>query len=151
MKIKVRGWARDMGPTELVDIDVSEMSVSQDPQRYVYRNSPGLFTGFGHINIAWCQKMRQMGDYRMELELTSDDIIRLFKAKFGSELHASLLEEHGFTLSVVVTKSTQKTIKLSNITLGDLAAMQADQAADEKTEPEKPAEKATVRPFLRRV
>ena len=149
MKVTVRGWARDMGAKELAEFDLSDLRISRDGT--AYRNTPVMYSRLGRVTVSWCQPMRYMGDYRMDLDFTADDVLKLFKANFGSELGASLIEEHDFTLSPELVKSILKSVKLSDLTLGDLAAMQAARVEAEEEQADKPAETQNVRPFLRRI
>jgi hypothetical protein len=90
-----------------------------------------------------------MGDYRMELEFSNDDIVHLFKARFGRELREWLIDDEGFTVSPELTKRVLRTVKLSDVTLGDLAAMHADPTEASPTA-EKLAEPAKVTSIIRR-
>jgi hypothetical protein len=56
------------------------------------------------------------------LELSSDDIVHLFKSRFGSELKPWLLKE-GFTVSPELAKRILSTVKLTDVTLGQLMEM----------------------------
>ena len=79
----------------------------------------------------------------MQVQFSQSDIIHLFKSVFGSELNASLIERHGFTISSELTKTILRTL-----TLGALGAMFG--AAEESATAEKPVEPTKARPFLRR-
>jgi hypothetical protein len=148
MKISVRGWSRDMGTKEVVDFRLSEISVNEDSTRTVYRAKPGIFTAPGRTFIAWFQHLRHMGDYRMEIELSNQDLLRLFKAKFGTELREWLVDDEGFTISPELTKRALRTVKLSDVTLADLAAMSATPAEEPPTA-EKLVESGNVTRFRR--
>lgn len=150
MKITVRGWGRDMGTKIIADHELKCLSISRDISRTVRRGDPGIFTSFGKVFVSWFQNLRLTGDYRMEIELSNDDILRLFKSKFGSELNEWLLEEEGFTVSPELTKRILRTVKLSDVTLGDLAAMN-DATSNGSATAEKLLKTAKVTPLLRRV
>jgi hypothetical protein len=147
MKITVRGWGRDMGEKEIANHFLLTMQYKADGT--VYRERPSLYEGSGNITVAWFQPLKLTGDYRMEVQFSRTDIMKLFKCAFGSELSANLIEKYGLTFSEEVTKAILRTVKLSDLTLGDLAAMNAvppsDQTAEAAEEPPK------VTPFLRRV
>jgi len=170
MKMTVRGWSRDMGQKQLADFNLSDIPIASNGTAYPDR--PTMYSSWRGVTVAWCQPMRYMGDYRMDIEFSRQDVLKLFRAKFGSELPASLIEEHGFTLSPELVKSVLKTVKLADLTLGELASMAATateeaSAAEKPVEPtlrerlaakraeaaaaEKPVEPAKVRPLLRRV
>jgi hypothetical protein len=123
MKITVRGWARDCGTTVLADHDLTTVEYKSDKSRSVWRDKPALFSPTGGVFVAWCQKFRHVGDYRMEIELTTEEVLHLFKLHFGTELEESHLDILGFTVSPELTKRILRTVKLSDVTLGDLAAM----------------------------
>jgi hypothetical protein len=123
MKITARGWSRDMGTKVIAEYNLNDVEVSRDQQRSIRRNKPGIFTGFGKIVIAWFQQLRHMGDYRMEIEFSNEDVLRLFKSRFGTELREWLVDDEGFTISPELTKRALRTVKLSQVTLADLAAM----------------------------
>ena len=149
MKITVRGWSRDMGTKEVIDLRLAEVSLNNDRQRYIYREKPGIFTEPGRIFIAWFQQLRHMGDYRMEMELSNEDLLRLFKAKFGTELREWLVDDEGFTISAELTKRALRTVKLADVTLADLAAMSAT-ASEEAATAETLFEKGNVTALRRR-
>jgi hypothetical protein len=48
----------------------------------------------------------------------------MFRQMFGNELDINLLDKHGFTMSDDLKSRALRTLKLENITLGDLAALQ---------------------------
>jgi hypothetical protein len=148
MKITVRGWARDMGTKEMVDIELYDTSIKEDAQRCIFRNEPGIFTAPGRTFIAWFQNLRHMGQYRMEIELSNKDLLRLFKAKFGTELREWLVDDEGFTISAELTKRALRTVKLADVTLADLAAMSATPTEDSPTA-EKLADKSNLTPLRR--
>lgn len=160
MRVTVRGWGRDMGEKELVSQTSEELKVSEDERRLVYRDMPPTIfrdawfpkypTYYTGLHVTWHQKMQYMGDYRMKLEFTRGDVLQLFKAMFGTELKAYLIEDKGFTVSEDLKKAVLKTVKLTDLTLGELAAMSAAQAVQEPPVQEKstntdPANASTVR------
>ena len=57
-----------------------------------------------------------MGNYHMDLHLSDQDILKLFKSRFGSELKPWLLDEGGFTLSRELTRRALRTAKVSDVT-----------------------------------
>jgi hypothetical protein len=136
MKIEVRGWSRDMGTKELMECDLSETELSDDEQRSVSRNSrPTIFIErllrrlyISRLHIAWHQKFQLMGNYRAEISMTRGDVLRLFKAMYGAELRAYHIEDLGFTISEDLKKAVLKTVKLTDLTLGELASMTAQDA-----------------------
>jgi hypothetical protein len=128
MKITVRGWSRDMGHTTIVAHDVSEMRFDKSGAHY--NGSPVIFSNFPEIQILWHKNLKLTGDYLVSLALDRHEVLRLFKLTFGSDLGPRLVEEHGFTVSPALAKLILRTVKLPDLTLGDLVAMQA--AASEK-------------------
>jgi hypothetical protein len=150
MKISARGWSRDMGENVIAEFSLADIAVSQDPQRYVWREKQGIFERFGTTFIAWSQKLRLMGEYRMEIELSSEDVLHLFKSRYGTELGPWHLDYGGFTVSPELAKRLLRTVKLSEVTLGDLAAMHAA-SPDQPATADKLIERAKVTPFKRRI
>jgi hypothetical protein len=146
MEITVRGWGRDMGTRSLVSHDLSEFLISNDPYRRIRWGAPGLFANYGTVNISWGQDLKHQGSYLMNVEYSQADIFKLFKASYGSELDVDLLEQ-GFTVSEALKKRMLSEIKMSELTLGDLAKLTGGSAAaPEPKEPEAP-----VRLFRRRL
>jgi len=150
MRITARGWARDMGKKLLASIPLTGMKISDDEKHTIRMDTPGLFQSYGRVWVSWFQTMRYTGDYRMDIEFSRDDIMRLFKASNGSELTPDLMETYGLTLSPELVKSALRTVKLSDLTLGDLAAMGAGSGEDSSAK-EPPAGSGRVMPFPRRV
>jgi hypothetical protein len=149
MKISGRGWARDMGTTIFIEQDLVELNIDQDPHRRVWRGGPGLFASFGRVFLAWRQSLRHIGNYRMEIEFSTDDILRLFKARFGKKLEPWLLDEHGFTVSDDFKERVLSTVKLSDVTLGQLVAMSASPSEKPATA-DKLVQVSNVTPITRR-
>ncbi len=88
----------------------------------------------------------------MEVFISYSDILRLFKARFGGVLNSSLIENEGFTMSPEFVKAALRTVKLTDLTLGDLAAMSGDDAPVETGEAENNKDASNVKPFpLKRV
>jgi hypothetical protein len=130
MKITVRGWGRDMGEKQIANHFLLTTEYKADGT--VYRDTPILYKGAGNIIVAWFQRLKLTGHYRMEVQLSPTDVMTLFKCLFGSELDVKLIERYGLTFSPEATKAILRTVKLSDLTLGDLAAMGA-------ASPEEPA------------
>jgi hypothetical protein len=146
MDITLRGWNRDMGKTLVADHDLAEMRVSRDPNKTIGWDRPGLFKSFGEVSVAWKQKLHKTGNFRMQVNFTRSDAAKIFKAMFGSELDAEVLEQYGFTLSDDVKKKVLGEIKLADLTIGELAGLSVpSKPAQTETEPTP----ATVRPFRR--
>ena len=86
----------------------------------------------------------------MEVQLSRDDIVKLFKEAFDGELRSFLIDEWKFTMSPELVKKALKTIKLTDVTLGDLVAMNSAPAEEPPTA-EKLVEPSNVTPFVRGV
>jgi hypothetical protein len=115
-----------MGTREIAEHCLADIPVSDNPNRVIRRDRPGIFGWRNRIFITWFQKLHLMGQYRMEVELSTNDILHLFKARFGTELRPWLLDE-GFTLSPEMAKHALKSVKLTDLTLGDLVAMNSSE------------------------
>jgi hypothetical protein len=137
-----------MGDNTLVEHDLTNASVSKDHTRRIsFDVPPVVFKGFTEVSIDWGMKLNYSGNYRMELKLSSEEIMHLFKAKFGTELRTHLLDEDGFTVSDELKKRILGGIKLSDLTIGDLAGIAATPAA----KVEEPAPTPPASPFRRRL
>lgn len=146
MKIRARGWNRNMGHKTLGNHALSEMRTSKDPNKGVFFDEPGLFRSFAEVSVAWGQELHLTGKYRVQIDFTRSDIIKLFKAMFGSELDMSLVTEHGFTISDDLQKQILSKMKLADLTIGDLANLGVSAKKDDKAE-DVPA---TIKSFRRR-
>jgi hypothetical protein len=102
----------------------------------VGRDTPVIYERPGNVTVAWYQPLRLTGNYRMELQLSRSDIMRLFKCYFGSEIQQAVVEKYGLTFSPEVVKSILKTVKLTDLTLGELIAMNSSTPANEEPEKE---------------
>lgn len=156
MRVTARGWSRNMGTTEIADISVSDLKLKRDERKNLHWGSSALFCSspqygpFLGVEIHWSKEMKMTGSYRMELKLTRSDILHLFRTVFGDELKVSLIEEHGFTVSPDLTKAMLKTVKLTDLTLGELLDMndKAAKNAVPAADLEKPSEPITGKPLL---
>jgi hypothetical protein len=147
MKISARGWNRNMGSTEIADIDLSGLLIDRrEGNRTVHFNDSGLFAGVYRTWIAWGKSLTLGGNYRFEVEFTSADVLQLFKARFGTQLGPELLEEYGFTATPELERAVLSKIKLTDVTLGDLLKMGGNSDQQTATS-EKPVETKT---FFRR-
>jgi hypothetical protein len=137
-----------MGDNVLANVDLTEAAVSRDPNRRVtFDKDPTIFrNGYG-VNIDWGKRVNLSGRYRWEVELSTAEIIHLFRMKVGSELDVDLLEEHGFTISEELQKKILSGIKLADLTIGDLAKLGAA-APTPQAEPESAPR---ISPFRRRL
>lgn len=143
MDVTLRGWNRNMGTKTLATADLSEIAPVRDPSEWVQWDGISVFRNYGSIGIHWRQKMSYTGNYRMEVNLSSTDVIHLFKAWNGKELDVDLIDTHGFTVSPELRKRLLGEVKLADLTLGDLAGI----ASKKEEEPQA----AEVKPFFRRV
>jgi hypothetical protein len=87
--------------------------LSPDLPRRPYRGKQVLY-GRGNLTAAWFQPLKLTGNYRMEIQFTRDDVMRLFKCLFGSQLHTSLVEEYGLMFSPELVKSLL-TVKMTDL------------------------------------
>jgi hypothetical protein len=137
-----------MGDNILAQVDLTEASVSFDPNRRItFDKDPTIFRTAEGVNIDWGKPVNLGGRYRWEVELTTEEIIYLFRTKVGSELDVSLLEQHGFTVSEDLQKKVLGSIKLADLTIGDLAKLGATAPAEQP----KPAPAPRIDPFRRRL
>lgn len=150
MKVTARGWARNMGDTIIADVDLTEAAVRRDPDRNIrFGADPVVFKKpLGDVSIDWATRVTMGGKYRFEIQLSTDEIIRLFKLKLGSKLDVDLLDDHGFSVSDDLKKRMIGSIKLADLTIGDLAKLTSTPSAEE--EAEAVSSPATVTPFRRR-
>jgi hypothetical protein len=119
MKITLRGWSRDMGKHPLIEWDLSSIEeANHDPEHWTPCD-PTIFQQPTELLIQWQQELRYVGNYRMRIQLSDDDILRLFRTRFGTKLKLSLVEK-GFEVSPELTKHIFRTVKLSEVTLDDL-------------------------------
>jgi hypothetical protein len=151
MKITVRGWGRDMGETPIIDNNLFNFKHSEDGT--VYRDTPVLYGISNGVRMSWFQSLRLTGNYRMDVQLSRDEVVRLFKYAFGSELELHDVKRYGLTFSPELVKHILKAVKLTDLTLGDLVAMSSASPDDQPETAEKLVEPtaSNVRPFLRRI
>ena len=147
MEITLRGWSRDMGTKTMVSLDLADMRVSRDPQKYVEWRGAGLFKSFGEVSVAWCQELNKTGTFYTQLNFTRGDAAQIFKAMFGSELNSETVEQYGFTLSDELKKKVLGEIKFADLTIGELAGLAAPKRQEQPEEQE--VTPATVKSFPR--
>lgn len=153
MRISVTGWGRNMGERQLMECALNKLDQGDENGR-VYKNKPPVIYKdyFGKLSLAWHQNLSHMGDYRMEMNFSKADVLQLFKSMFGTELNTDLLERHGFSVSEDLKKTVLRSVKLSDVTLGDLAAMNSTESGQETATAEKLIEApSNVKPFVRRI
>jgi hypothetical protein len=117
------------------------------------RDETIIYRGGRGVVVSWSKDLRLSGSYRMDVEFGPDDIMRLFKIYFGSELQKALIERYGLTFSEEVVASILKNVKLTDVTLGDLLkAMSPEKKDDEapREEHASEAQPANVTAFPRR-
>jgi|HubBroStandDraft_6_1064221.scaffolds.fasta_scaffold1170138_1 hypothetical protein len=149
MKVSVRGWNRDMGETVIGQHSL--LSVKYNEKGTVRRDTPSWYENYRRgVTVAWFQELKLTGNYRMEVEFSRDDIVKLFKVAFNGELRSFLIDEWKFTMSPELVREALKTIKLTDLTLGDLVAMN-NASADEPATAERLVEPSNVTPFVRSV
>jgi|KBSSwiStaDraftv2_1062776.scaffolds.fasta_scaffold104616_2 hypothetical protein len=146
MEVSLRGWNRDMGEKVLTNADLTEIRPVRDTSKTVQWNGTSIFKGFGEIGIHWRQKMSYTGNYRMEVNFSTSEIVHLFKAWNGTVLDVDLIDNHGFTVSDELRKRLLGEIKLADLTIGDLAGI----ASKKENKPEE-SETGTVQTFRRRI
>src|SRR5713226_9294032 len=94
MEVSARGWNRDMGKNTLADHDLSEITVSRDPQQTLGWGDPAIFKSVGEVGVHWSQEVTFTGNYRMEVNFNWSDVVHLFKAMNGKELDVDLIDNH---------------------------------------------------------
>ncbi|XIA62884.1 hypothetical protein ACFIOY_26340 [Bradyrhizobium sp. TZ2] len=123
MEISMRGWSRNMGTTKMADYDLSAMTASRDPTKSVHFGQSALFKSYGEVSVAWGQSLRFTGDYRVQIDFSRSDVVKLFKTMFGSVITIDMLEEYGLSISDDLKKKLLGEIKLADLTIGDLAGL----------------------------
>jgi hypothetical protein len=144
MQLKARGWGRNMGNTTIADIDLSEMKVRREPNKPIGFSSPGIFDVDGEVSVAWGKTLHLGGDYRLQVDFSYDEVAKMFRAAFGSKLTPEILEKCGLALSDELQKSALSKVKVTDLTLGDLAKLVTPAE-------EAPAATPAVVPFRRRI
>ncbi|HZE53484.1 MAG TPA: hypothetical protein VE111_09500 [Bradyrhizobium sp.] len=130
MDVTLRGWSRDMGTKTIASHDLRSFHISDDARKVIRRSTPGLFRSYGEVSVAWCQTLKSMGEYRMQIDFTKNDVLKLMKASYGRELDVDLLDK-GFTLSEALKKKVLSEIKIADLTIGDLAKLGAGSSEPE--------------------
>lgn len=143
MKVTARGWSRNMGTNVIFDHDLVDVHASRDSRQYLSWGTPTIFKSLGNVGVHWGRDLSFTGSYRVEVNFSRPDVVRLFKAMFGSELDVDLVEECGFTISSDLQKAILGKIKLADLTIGDLAGLGAP-AKEVKPDTD-------IKPRLRRV
>jgi hypothetical protein len=133
-----------MGYHDLLFVKYNEKGTVRTDTPVLYENNHGGMT------VAWFQELKLTGNYRMEVQLSRNDIVKLFKTAFDGELRSFLINEWKFTMSPELVKEALKTVKLTDLTLGDLLAMN-NAPAEEPATAEKLVEPSNVTPFVRRI
>lgn len=59
----------------------------------------------------------------MDLELSHEDIVKLFKALFGDEITPMILDLYKLKVSSEIEKAALSRVKLGDLTLADLASI----------------------------
>jgi hypothetical protein len=149
MKIMGNGWSRDMGPTVVADFNLTELKYNYDI-KITWPSEPVIYQDGRQMVVGWFRQLRMMGNYRMKIEFSNDDILCLFKLRFGDQLKEWLVDDAGFTISPELAKRALQSLKLSDITLADLAAMQEGSGGEPATVG-KLVEKSNEATFRRRV
>jgi hypothetical protein len=150
MRITAHGWGRNMGDTVLADIDLSEKPLNKDERRTLHWTASELFWSRWGPEVHWTQNIRMTGDYRVKVQFSNADVIRLLRASYGTVLGTDLIERHGFTISPELEKAILRKVKLTDLTLGDLIEMNAAEAEGSATA-EKLASADNVTRLKRRV
>jgi hypothetical protein len=136
MKITARGWSRNMGDNTIANCELSELTSSRDHTRNIhFGRDPVLFKGSSEVSIDWGMRLNYSGKYRMEVHISRDDVMQLFKTMYGSQLDVDLLEHHGFTVADDLKKKVLGEIKLADLTIGDLAGIVAKPEPQEAPAP----------------
>src|ERR1700733_3823723 len=136
MKITARGWGRHVCDNTIAGCDLPALASSRDVRRNIhFERTPVLFKGHSEVSIDWGMRLNYSGKYRMEVHLSQDDVMHLFKTMYGSQLDVDLLEHHGFTVADDLKKKVLGEIKLADLTIGDLAGLAAKPESQEAFAP----------------
>jgi hypothetical protein len=149
VKISAHGWGRNMGDTVLGSIDLPEKKLNRDERRTLHYGTSELFWGSGGPEVHWTRNIKMTGDYRVKVEFTNLDVIRLLRASYGTVLDVDLIERHGFTVSKRLQNAILAKIKLTDLTLGDLLKLHQAENEEPPTA-EKVVSSSNVTPFTRR-
>ena len=86
MRLTAQGWARDHGPTEIVDIDLTATEAKEGSFTH-YKNKPvlglersPLSKSIRRVVLNCFAKLRLGGDYQVKISLSKSEIAHLFYA-----------------------------------------------------------------------
>lgn len=122
MYIKACGWDRYMGDKLIGDINLNDASVEYDsPSMDAYIDKAAVYVRYdiGDLNIVWRKKLQLTGAYRLDLNLSREEIARLFKLAFGNELTVSKLNELGITVADASPTHDQIREAIRQVRLGE--------------------------------
>jgi len=94
MRITAAGWARNHGATEIADIDLADIEAlegyftfgSSNPKLRINRSSIGKRVS--GVTLFSFTNMKFTGDYRLEVTLQKEEIVRLFRLTHKGQLEA---------------------------------------------------------------
>lgn len=86
MRIWVRGWRRDCGPTVIKEVPLSELESSEGPPEWFQRSKNYVFVEDGDVVVATQASVQLNGDYLVKVSFTPADVAKLAGAAFGNML-----------------------------------------------------------------
>lgn len=88
-------------------------------------NHTNLYETWYGVDITWGRELHLTGSYRIDLTISDDEILYLFKLKFGDELTPEKLSSLGITLTEVKPSQESLNEALSNMTVGEFLELVA--------------------------
>jgi hypothetical protein len=140
MRVTARGWGRNMGRTVLADFELSDLVLNRDQNQTLWWGRPSLFWTATNTEVHWTAEMRMGGKYRLEIEFSELDVVRLFRGRYGTVLDVDLLDKYGLTVSEELKKRILGSVKFADLTVADLVGMNSkpsDEGVQETPEPQR--------------
>lgn len=100
MRIDATGWSRNAGTTVICNSDITEAKVYDASQSEEGKwNKPVVSIHNDIVRIIWGTKVRLSGDYRIDIDISNEELCFLMRQAFGEVITEDVLECFGMTIS----------------------------------------------------
>jgi hypothetical protein len=130
MHMTATGWARNMGPWQLLNQSLADAKVtSGNSSHYVNMNTASIHVNHDNgIQIGWGQNLTLGGQFRILVKFTKDEIIQLFKLTVGETLSPEVITETGLAIDDAVVRDRMRAMTVAQLI--DLMTSQSASEAD---------------------
>ena len=120
MHVYANGWSRDNGTKNINKADLLDCEAYEDSRGKISMRKTKIFVDEDGVRIISGNHLSFNGDYQFCVSLSDEDIMRLWRLRFGNEVTAEVVDQAGLAVSEDFRRQIGRSLTIGEL-LGDTA------------------------------